>query len=55
MGVFPTWRYPPLHDQTIGRMNNGADRMPTILEVQGLRKEYPGVRAVDGISFLVKQ
>ena len=36
-------------------MNNGADRMPTILEVKDLRKEYPGVKAVDGISFLVKQ
>ena len=55
MGVFPTWRYSPLHDQTIVRMNNGADRMPTILEVKDLRKEYPGVKAVDGISFLVKQ
>ena len=55
MGVFPTWRYSPLHDQTIVRMNNGADRMPTILEVKDLRKEYPGVKAVEGISFLVKK
>ena len=29
--------------------------MPNILEVKDLRKEYPGVKAVDGISFSVKK
>ena len=29
--------------------------MPTILKVKDLKKEYPGVKAVDGISFSVKQ
>jgi len=29
--------------------------MPTILEVKDLKKEYPGVKAVDGISFSVKK
>jgi ABC-2 type transport system ATP-binding protein len=29
--------------------------MPTILKVKNLKKEYPGVKAVDGISFSVKQ
>jgi len=28
--------------------------MPNILEVKDLKKEYPGVKAVDGISFSVK-
>ena len=29
--------------------------MPNILEVKDLKKEYPGVKAVDGISFSVKK
>ena len=29
--------------------------MPNILEVKNLKKEYPGVKAVDGISFSVKK
>ncbi len=29
--------------------------MPPVLEVRGLVKEYPGVRAVDGVSFAIEQ